>query len=142
MFASPVWGKAILSTEKHRIEVNMNRAVRLLTNQKLSNREIYIKYGMRSFSSLCTISDCSMLYNLCTSLDIDPLSERLLSQSFISSRFPNKITFFDYSKTRVGKCSFVNRSKSISENIPFEWINLSVSSFTRQLKSQTPLFIQ
>ena len=140
MFASPVWGKSILSTEKHRIETNMNRVVRLLTNRELSNRELYINHGMRSFISMCTISDCSMLYKLCTALDIDPQCERLLSQCTTSSWFPGKITFYDYSRTRVDKSSFINCSKDISELIPFEWMNLSPSSFTRQLKAQTPFY--
>ncbi len=154
MFGSQLWSKSITNREKQRVCVNLNRMVRLIHKEsmqkvigadgkrrfKVSNREVYIRSAMCSFTSLATVADCSLLFKFSTSF-VDPLSERLMSQCHTSSRFPNKLVFFDYSLTRIGRSSFVNRSKYISELIPFDWINLTVESFKKKIKSGVPFFV-
>ncbi len=142
-FASPVWYKSISGKDLQRLNVNMNRAIRLILRDpkfKGSNRELYIRAGVRSLSSACTIANCTMLFKLCTNPRVDPLCVRLMSQCHVSDRFPDSLRFFDYSQTRVGRTSFINRAKHISELITFKWTNLSLPAFKRKIRDRTPSY--
>jgi len=58
------------------------------------------------------------------------LTTRLMSLTSFSVRFPEKLIFFDASKRKAGRNSFLNRAKRISKLIPFEWLNLILETFT------------
>ena len=145
MFGSTVWNKSISSKERLRLSVCLNRVARMncgIYKKKVSNRFLYESSGMRSLTSLCTIADCTMLHKLSTVLDVEPLCERLMSQCYISNRFPNKVSFFDYSQTRIGKGSFVHRAKRIAELLTFDWINLSSAAFKSKIRERTAIFMK
>ncbi len=144
-FGSVVWNKAITCVERKRINCTLNRAVRLLYKKRMdknmTNRDLYMETNMRTFSSTCTMIDCNMLYKICTELNIEPLCEGLMARCHLSDRFPNKLFFFDYSSTKFGKSSFLNRSRYIAETLVFDWLNLSMGTFKKTLRSTIPLFI-
>ncbi len=145
MFGSTIWNKSITAKDRQRLSVNLNRVARMNCkryDKNVSNRTLYESSGLRSLTSLCTIADCTMLYNLCTGLSVEPLCERLMSQCHTSDRFPNRTNFFDYSLTRVGKGSFVNRAKYISELFTFDWVTLNPISFKRTIREKTSLFMK
>jgi len=96
---------------------------------------------IRSFNSARTVIDAVMLFTLCTNPTNTILTTRLMQQSLSFSRFPNKISFTDYSRKRIGRTSFINRSKGINEKIPFEWLHLDVRLFKKKLKSTIPLYV-
>ena len=106
-----------------------------------SNAELYITSGMRSFTLMCTIADGTLLYKLCNNCPVDPLCERLMSQCHVSKRFPKKLHFFDYSRTKIGKASFINRSRYIAELLTFDRINLPLNLFKKNLKEKK-LFVK
>ena len=144
-FASTVWNKVITSKERKKLSVNLNRVARLLCpvkaisrNKKISNKTLYETSGLRSLTSLCTIADCSMLYRLCTGLNVEPLCERLLSQCHTNDRYSKKLHFFNYSRTKIGCNSFVNRSKFIAELLTFDWLHLNPLNFKLKLCERAP----
>ncbi len=144
MFGSTVWNKSISAKDRARLSFNLNRVARMNCKRyekKVSNRTLYESSGLRSLTSLCTIADCTMLYNLCTGLTVEPLCERLMSQCHTNYRFPNRTNFFDYSRTRVGRGSFVNRAKYISELFTFDWVTLSPIAFKRAIRERTSIFM-
>ena len=144
-FGSAVWNKSISCAERKRLNCTLNRVVRLLYKKRMdknmSNRDLYLRTNMRTFSSLCTLIDCNMLFKICTEMNIEPLCEGLMARCHMSDRFPNKMFFFDYSSTKFGKSSFLNRSRYIAELLVFDWLNLSTPTFKRTLKVATPLFM-
>ena len=110
--------------------------------KKPSYRVVYGMSGLRSLTSLCTIADCSMLYRLCTGLNVEPLCERLMSQCHTNERSANRLYFFDYSHRKIGKNSFVNRARFIAEPLIFDWAHLSPLNFKRKLKDKIPIFMK
>ncbi len=144
-YGSVVWSRLISARDRQKLNVNLNRVARMVlkvNKKKLSNRELYVGSGLRSFSSVCIMAECGTLYGLCTELQLEPLSERLLSQSYVSERFGNTLKFFDYSRIRVGKNSFVNRAKNIAELMNFDWTNMKPLSFKNALKAAVPLYME
>jgi len=94
--------------------------------------------NIRSLTSMRVLADSLMLFKLTTSPTNLDLTLRLIQQCTFLSRYPNKIVFFDYSYKRVGHTSFINRSKVIAELIPFEWIDLTLVQFKKQMMECTP----
>ncbi len=144
-FGSAVWNKSIFCAERKRLNCTLTRVVRLLYKKRMdknmSNRDLYLRTNMRTFSSICTLIDCNMLFKICTELNIEPLCEGLMARCHMSDRFPNKMFFFDYSSTKFGKSSFLNRSRYIAELLVFDWLNLSTPTFKRTLKFTVPFFM-
>jgi len=106
-----------------------------------SNAELCLNSGQRSFNSVRIIRDTTMLHVLCTNPSNTSLTLRLVQQSLCSSRYPNRLSFFDNSIRRVGRYSFVNRVKRVAELITFAWADLSCYSFKRLINNSVPLHI-
>jgi len=79
-----------------------------------------------------------MLHGLCQNPSYIELTIRFFQQSFFLPRYPEKLCFFDASSKRIGRSSFVNQSKQISELIPFPWPDLSVATFKAKIKETVP----
>ncbi len=136
-FGIAIWGRSITTKERQKLNINLNCMARLLCKdfkKTHSKRELYENSALRSFSSTCIMAEAHVLYNLATEMTVEPLSVKLMSQSYIPDRFPDRIRFFDYSQNKAGRDSFINRAKCISERIPFDWLNLKPNRFKIQLK--------
>jgi hypothetical protein len=88
--------------------------------------------------STFVIRDAKLLHTFCSTLTPEPIIERLLSQCHFIARRGNRLFFHDYSTKKISRNSFINRSKYISELIPFEWTNLNCPAFNAKIKSITP----
>jgi len=64
--------------------------------------------------------------------------EQFLVRSVLSTRFPDKMAFIDYSMGQSGKNNFVNWLKRIAKLVPFCWIKMSKMQFRANLKSIMP----
>jgi len=104
----------------------------------LSNRELCQQRSFRSFNSVRIIRDMNTLHNFITNPE---LTLRLIQQSVSFSRDQGRVSFFDGSRKRIGKNSFINRTKRIAELIPFLWADLSASTFKRMANMYVPLCI-
>ncbi len=71
----------------------------------------------------------------CTTLKPDPIIERLISQCYFTSRQGNRLLFFDSAFRKIGRHSFIDQAKLISELIPFEWSHLSPPAFKSKIKA-------
>ena len=72
----------------------------------------------------------------------DPIVERLMSQCHILARREKRFYFYDYSYKKIGRSSFINRSKYIVELIPFEWIHLNEHLFGIKIKNLVSNFLK
>jgi len=107
--------------------------------KRMSRHALCELSGFRSFTSLRLISETTLLHQLCTQTSlITNLTLRLLEQSYTYDRIPDRIFFFDFSHRRVGKLSFINWLKLISESIAFPWMFLSKHLFKFKMKQLVP----
>jgi len=145
VYGSPVWAGCLNVRDVKRIDEVIFKTLRLHCrdfNRTLTNFELCMKSKVRSFVSLKIVNDAIMLQRLCNNPSNTDLTVRLILQSFLLSRHPERINFFDTSTKRIGRTSFVNRSKSISELIPFAWSDLECDIFKRKIKEAIPLYIR
>jgi len=144
-YVSPVWAGCLTQRETKRIDVLIFKVLRTHCfdfSRQLTNSELCTKSRMRSFVSLRIISDAIMLQGLCKNPTNSDLTIRLIQQSYFLPRSTERILFFDSSNKRIGKSSFINRCKSISELIPFLWSELSTETFKRRIKEVVPFYVR
>jgi len=91
-------------------------------NRIFTNKELCEMSELRSFNSAGIVNDALKLFTLCTNPTNTILTTRLMQQSVSFSRFPDRISFVDYSRKCIGCTSFINRSKRKNELIPFKWL--------------------
>jgi len=133
-YGSQVWASCVIAKDLSRLNTLLLKTIRLHCRNFsciLSNAELCLSSGLRSFNSMRIIRDTTFLHAFCTNTTNTPLTLRLIEQSLSSSRYPKRLSFFDNSIHRSGRQSFVHRAKRVAELIPFEWAGLSRHSFTR-----------
>jgi len=143
-YGSPIWAGCISSKDLSRLNTLMFKIIRMHCrdfSRIFSNRELCQTSQIRSFNSVRILRDTNTLHSLCTNPTNTLLTLRLIQQSYCHSRFRNRISFFDNSQRKIGRNSFVNRSKRIAELIPFEWADLNRYAFKRRIAQTVPLYI-
>lgn len=146
VYGSPVWAGCLNIRDVKRIDKVFYKTLRLHCfdfERKLSNYELCMKSNIRSFVSLRLVNDAIMLQRLCRNPNNTDLTIRLILQSFLISRHPDRLHFFDLSQKRIGRTSFINRSKRISELIPFPaWSDMESLAFKKKIKERIPLYMR
>jgi len=141
-YAIPIWGGNISHNDHRRLSSLLFKIVRLHCrdfSNIFSNKQLCERTSIRSLTSLRILADCNMLFKLVLYPLNTEITLRLIQQTSFSARFPNRLIFFDFSCKRIGRTSFINRSKRISELIPFEWNHLSIQQFRKRMKTVTPI---
>jgi len=141
-YGFPIWAGNLSSLNINRFNKIIFKVLRLHTfdrERSLTNRELCERSGTRNFQSMSILNDTIMLHRLCCNPMNTIITTRLIEQTFTLSRFPARIHFYDTSKRRVGRTSFINRAKKIAESIPFPWPDLSYHVFKTRIKSCVPL---
>jgi len=143
-FSISVWGANLNSRDKRRLASLLFKIIRLHCrdfNNIHSNKELCEMNKFRSFDSVRIMADATMLHRIVTLNSCSSLTIRLIQQTTFSGRFPNSLIFFDCSNMWIGKHSFINRAKQISELIRFPWIDLNAEQFKRKLRALIPYYI-
>jgi len=144
-YGSRIWAGCLANKELRKLSACLNKTLRQhcfdFTKSK-SNSEIYLESKIRLFKSQILIQDAKFLFRLVTQCSNYELTQRLTSQSTFSQRFPSRVRFVDYGRRRIAKNSFVNRAKRVNEAIPFDWLDLSPTTFEVRLKKSIPPDIQ
>jgi len=141
MYGSQIWAGCINASDTRRINTLLFKIMRLYCkdhNRTLTNRELCLTSGLRTFNSMRIVTDAVMLHNLFVTPINTNLTLRLIEQCSFNSRYPQRPFFFDYSVKQVGRNSFINRAKRIAELIPFTWPDMSRATFKFQMKTVTP----
>jgi hypothetical protein len=142
-YSSQLWSGSISLKLKSRLDSCYFKVLRLLCwdfKGKKSRSALLAQSNMTSLRAIFYQRDALLLHKLCTTLIPDPIVGRLISQCHFTSRLGNRLLFFDYSSKRIGRQSFINRAKLISELIPFEWTHLSAPAFKTIIKSISHTF--
>jgi len=78
----------------------------------------------------------TMLFKLITLITPTDLATTVLSKSYFNERIPDRLGFFNSSRTRFGRACISNASKQIVKDWKFEWLSLSMLNFKRILAQQ------
>jgi hypothetical protein len=143
-YASQVWSGVLSCKLRNRLESCYFKILRLLCRDykgRESRSTLLAKSGMASLRSIFISRNARLLHTFCYNLLPEPIAECLLSQCHFLTRLGNRPHFFDYSNKKIGRNSFINRAKHISELIPFEWSHLNPHSFNCKIKSIIPLIL-
>jgi len=143
-YGSPVWAGCLSYSDLRRVNALLFKTIRLHCwdfSRIFRNSELCDMSKIRSFNSTRILRDMITLHRLCTNPSNTILTLRLIEQSYSSSRFPAKLGFFDLSLKRVGRSSFINRSKRIAELITFHWTDLSTHTFKRMAHDAIPIYM-
>jgi len=143
-YCSSVWAGCLSYQDVRRFNTLVMKTIRLNCrdfSHISSNKELCEMFKLRSFTLVRILNDAQMLHFLCTYPANTILTTQLMQHAISFSRFPDRIAFIDDSRRRIGKSSFINRAKRISELIPFEWLPMNTATFKRTMKRTTPLFI-
>jgi len=144
-YAMPIWSGSISFNDNRSLSSLLFKIIRLHCrdfSNIFTNKQLCERTAIRSLNSLKILADCNMLHRLITYPMNMEITLRLIQQSTFSVRFPNRLIFFDFSSKKVGRSSFINRAKEISNHIPFEWYQMSTQRFKKYLKITTPIYIQ
>ena len=144
-YACQIWSSSLSSSLKKRLESCFFKVIRLLCRDfkgKIGRQELIEKSGIPSIRSVFIVRDMKLLHKFCTNLIPDPIVERLMSQCHILTRREKRLYFYDYSYKKIGRSSFINRSKYIVELIPFEWLHLNEHLFGVKIKNLVPNFLK
>jgi len=144
LYGLPVWGVCISHVDASRINKVLFKVMCLHCfdfKREKTNLELCTESGLRNFPSLRIVSDTTMLHRLCHKPESSSITARLIQQSFTNFRNQGRIYFFDDSRRKVGRTSFINRAKAISELIPFPWPDLSFHAFKKRIKISVPILI-
>jgi hypothetical protein len=136
-YASQVWSGSIPLKLRKRLDSCYFKVLRLLCRDFKGSKSrpvILNQTGMVSLRAIFFRRDASLLYYLCTTLKPDSIVVRLISQCYFISRQSNRLLFFDSSSKRIGRHSFINRARYISELIPFEWSHLNPPAFKSKIR--------
>jgi len=143
-YGMPIWAGCLTQSDTKRLETAIMKTYRMVCGdfrKLLSNYEVCRRVNLRSFNSLRLLNDAIFLHKLYSEPSNTAITIRMIQQSFYNSRFPDRIHFFDASHKRVGRSSFINRSKLIAETIPFIWTDMSHATFKLRMKNATPLHL-
>jgi len=143
-YSISLWGANLNSRDKRRLASLLFKIIRLHCrdfNNIHSNRELCEINKFRSLNSIRIMADAIMLHRIVTLNSCTSLTIRLIQQTTYSGRFPNSLIFFDCSNKWIGRHSFINRAKQISEVIRFPWIDLTPEQFKLKLRQQIPYYI-
>jgi len=143
-YGCQIWSGCLSYSAKKRLESCFYKALRMQVRDfrgELSRITLVNMSGIMSLRSIFILRDTCLLHRLCTSGLCDSLGSLLMAQCHFSVRKPNSLYFFDYSKRKVAKNSFINRAKFIAELIPFEWSHLGQKTFISLMKRMVPKFL-
>jgi len=143
-YSISVWGNNLNSIDRRRLNSLIFKVIRRHCrdfNNIFSNQELCDRTGIRSLDSLRILADATLLHKTVSMGTCTLLTTRLIEQTTFQGRFPNRLILFDSSHKRIGKQSWINRVKRISELIPFPWIDLSAVQFKKRMRECTPIYI-
>jgi hypothetical protein len=139
-YASQVWSGSIPVKLKTRLNSCYFKALRLLCRDfrgQLSRSTVLRMTDMVSLKAIFLKRDALLLHSICTTLKPDPIVHRLISHCYFTSRQGNRLLFFYYASRKIGRHSFINRARYISELILSEWTHLSSIAFKHKIKAMS-----
>jgi len=66
------------------------------------------------------------IFNVIRNLDPTRLACEFIIRSYVNERYPDQLTLFDLSHSRIGKKSITNPAKHVVDKWNFDWLTISI----------------
>jgi len=138
-YGSPVWAHSITYNHRQRIRSLFFHIIRIIIRDfkfKMSRTQLLKAANLEGIDDILFKRASSFIYSMLVYLEPTNLVGELISKSYINDRYPARMSFFDTSRTRVGRVCMTNAARSYSEKWKFDYIGLSVENFKKKLHEQ------
>jgi len=136
VYCSPAWSVNLSYPLLSKLRSIFYHVIRVLLRDfsfDLNRKKLLQKANTQSLDIIFLKRNSVFLFNIIKSTNPSSLACNLFSRSYQNDRHPDRITFFDLSKTKIGKKSILNNAKYITERWNFEWLSLSTFTFKKCL---------
>jgi len=136
---SPVWSSAINYKLKSKIRSVYYLIIRTALrdfNLKMNRGEMLQSIKLENIDDILFKQTSVFIFNIINNLSPTLLTSVVLSKSYFNERHPDRISFFDTSKSRLGRKCITNVIKNYTENWNFDWFGISKYEFKTKLKAQ------
>jgi len=138
-FGAPIWGHALSFSLRSKLRSVYFYIIRLIVrdfNFNLNRTSLLRKAKLDNIDDLFFKRASCFIFGLTFHLEPTELVGVLISKTYVNDRLPNRLVFFDTSRSRVGRACITNAAKHYSENWQFDWVGLTFANFKEILNSQ------
>jgi len=138
-YGSSVWAHSITYNHRLRIKSLFYHIIRIIIRDfkfKMCRTQLLKAANLEGIDDILFKRASSFIYSMLVYLEPTNLVGELISKSYINDRYPARMSFFDTSRTRVGRVCMTNAARSYSEKWKFDYIGLSVENFKKKLHEQ------
>jgi len=138
-YGAPVWSISLNYRQRAQIRSVYFLIIRTVLRdfgRKLSRSKMLKISGMESIDDIFFKRTSMFIFNVINNLSPTSLISSILSKAYFNERHPGEISFFDTSKTKIGKKCITNAIKNYTENWKFEWFGLSKIEFKSKIRAQ------
>jgi len=76
---------------------------------------------------------CCFTFGLTFHLESTELVGSLISKTNVNDHLPNRLVFFDTSRSKIGRACITNAAKHYSENWHRDWVGRTIATFIENL---------
>jgi len=135
-YGAAVWSHRLSFLLKTRIRSAYFKILRIMERDfefKLNQRALLLKTSQEDIDMIFFKRTSVALFRIINSIQPSEVASTLLSKSYYNERTPNRLSFFDTSRTKFGKACLSNKAGSIIKDWNFDWLALSPFQFKKQL---------
>lgn len=138
-YRAAIWSHRLNYQLRARIRSAYFKILRIMTRDfefKLNRGALLLKTNQEDIDTIFFKRTSVALFRMINSIQPSELSTTILSKSYYNVRTPNRLSFFDASRTKFGKASLSNVARSIVKDWNFDWLSLSPFQFKKALAEQ------
>jgi len=138
-YGSPAWYHRLNYHLRLKIRSTYYHIIRVLVRDfqfELNRKGLLRAIGMEDLDTILQKRSSCFIFKIINCLEPTNLTHIFISKSYSNERTPEKITFFDTSRTRIGKACLSNNLVKIVAGWNFPWLGTSITEFKSHLAAQ------
>jgi len=138
-YCSPVWSHAISYSARAKLRSIFYLSIRTVIRDfgfEYNRAQLLAKAKIESLDDIFFLRASMFVFKIVKFLVPTNIAGEILSKTYANARHPSSLTFFDTSKSRVGKKCFTNEIRNYSRQWGIEWLDMSIQAFKQALKQQ------
>jgi len=138
-YGAPIWSSSVnfhLRSKIRSVYFLIIRTVLRDFDLKLNRSKMLKIAKMESIDNIFFKRTSMFIFNVINNLNPTTLTSIFLSKSYFNERHPDQISFFDTSRSKIGKKCITNLLKNFTENWSFPWFGVSKYEFKKKLREQ------
>jgi len=107
---------------------------------QLNRKKLLSKCSLERLYDILIKKNPMFIFKLTRFIEPAALAGTFLSKAYVHDRTPDKMIFFDTTRTRIGRSCITNLAKNIAESWTFDWIGLPILTFKNPLLNNSALY--